>query len=660
MPQARSPDALGAPLVSRIDWADVEVRVRRQQRNREVHTPPISLYRWWARRSHALIGALLDVAAEASGQDSITVSDPFSGGGTVAVESLRRGFPTYAQDLHPWAVTGLATALDGADAATLRTAAGYLLKDLAPLRKQLYIRPCPTHGEHSEVLTTFWVRRTACPLCATAVFLFPYTLMTLDSRLEDESSGWWGCRSCGHATKSRLTIKNRRCGRCHVPLQSADTRLLADREVTCPDRACGHRFAAFDSTAEYRPVLVQRTCHDGPRRVVHFDRPTASDCEAAAVQTPDLPKAVREQIPDGLETRVLRRARLTRWSDLYTPRQLTVMTEAAKRVHRMDISGANRDRLLLALVGAAEMAGYVSRWDRYYPKAFEALANHRFAVTGLSCETNLLAERGRGTLPRRFRASARAAEWVGAELPSVPSPTWLPPRHRRTRLPAPGLSISAGTSERQRLHDSTVDLVLTDPPYFDDVQYAELAALFLTWARAAGLLAESVEVDIKSEAVANTSRGADVEQYRRLLTAIFRESRRTLKPQGRVLLTFHNTDVRAWWALARALRAAKLQINALAVSAAENDADHSKRGSLAFTKDLVIECGCTDDPGRPLVIAGMASDSEATELLAAGRCLRLGGSDSLPDFRARFQYLRGAVEPQRIGRRTRQDAEPDA
>ena len=32
--------------------------------------------------------------------------------------------------------------------------------------------------------------------------------------------------------------------------------------------------------------------------------------------------------------------------------------------------------------------------------------------------------------------------------------------------------------------DQSIDLVLTDPPYFDDVQYAELASLFLAWAQA--------------------------------------------------------------------------------------------------------------------------------------------------------------------------------
>jgi putative DNA methylase len=633
-------------LLRGIDWRELEQRVRAQQRNREVYTPPISLFRWWARRSHALIGALLDASVDARDGASLCVSDPYSGGGTVAIEAARRGLPVYAQDLHPWAVTGVATALDRIDHDAFAEAARALLEMLAPLRRQLYALPCEKHGEDSEVLTTLWVRKTVCPRCAASVFLFPYSMITRASRAVDEPYAWWGCRACGHVTCSHAQTQNRCCGGCGRSLPAADTALLPDRMAQCPNRRCAHEFAAFAGTPEYEPALVQRQCRSGQRTVVHFDRPNGADLASAHVDVPSLPGALTESIPAGLESQVLRRAGLRRWCDLYPRRQLAVMLAASRAVAEMELPAAQRNRLRLAIVGACEMAGYVSRWDRFYPKAFEALANHRFALVGLSAETNLLADRGRGTLPRRLKASGRAAEWVNRELPEGAAPTWLPPRHRRIRL-THGITVSAGSSERQRLGDGTVDLVLTDPPYFDDVQYGELAALFLTWSRALGLLPSSVEVDLRSEAVVNRVRGTDLAGYRKLLTTIFRECRRTLKDDGRILLTFHNKDVRAWWALARALRSADLHVQTLAVSASENDADHSKRGRLGFTKDLVIECGIGAQTLQPTT-ASSDNESQALELIAAGRCLALGGTDSLDAFRERFQALRGGIRPQRI------------
>ena len=96
------------------------------------------------------------------------------------------------------------------------------------------------------------------------------------------------------------------------------------------------------------------------------------------------PPALCEEIPHGLETRVLRRAGILRWEQLCSPRRLRVLA-----AHRSGSNGCAcrqrcGDRLRLSLAGCAEMAGHVSRWDRFYLKAFEATANRRFAITGFS------------------------------------------------------------------------------------------------------------------------------------------------------------------------------------------------------------------------------------------------------------------------------------
>jgi len=128
-------------LVERVDWDALGQTVRTQQRNREIHTPLVSLYRWWARRSHALIGALLDAASEKSCSQRLVVSDPLSGGGTVAIEAVLRGHRVYAQDLHPWAVRGLATALDGADPVELEKAGERVMAAMSRFREDASPRP---------------------------------------------------------------------------------------------------------------------------------------------------------------------------------------------------------------------------------------------------------------------------------------------------------------------------------------------------------------------------------------------------------------------------------------------------------------------------------------------------------------------------------------
>lgn len=644
--------ALEKSLLAGLDWPEVEQLVRAHQRNREVHTPPISAFRWWARRSHALIGALLDQAKEAAG-GQLTVADPFSGGGTVAVEAARRELDVYAQDLHPWAVAGLRAALTPVDAEGLERASRKLLAALAPVRAELYRTICPKHGAEAEVLTAFWVRVTRCPGCAGQVFLYPYSLITRASRLPNERRAWWGCQACGGVTERAYPRGRRACVHCDAALARHDEPLLPGRFATCPHERCEESFDAFAEAPRFELALIQRRCRDGGRTHVHLAEPTAAEREQAEPRKRRaVPRPLRATIPAGLETRVLRRTGFERWADLYAPRQLEVLAAALPALEKLRASAAVKARLRLAICGCAEMAGHASRWDRYYPKAFEAVANHRFAITGLSVETNLLAERGRGTLPRRLGHSQRIARWARDELPPglvVRGRSLAAPRALRPE----GVIVAQGSSESQRPASASIDLVLTDPPYFDDVQYAELAAVFMVWARAAGLVADSTQLDLRSEAVANSVRGTGAERYRALLTAILTETRRTLRRDGRMILTYHNSDARAWWALGSALRDAGFTVAALAVTQAENERDHAKRGRLAFTRDLVVECRAdvADRVADP-EIAWEPDADEAKELIAAGRTIAtMPVEETCEEFRERYRAFRGDLREIRIGHR---------
>jgi adenine-specific DNA methylase len=297
------------------------------------------------------------------------------------------------------------------------------------------------------------------------------------------------------------------------------------------------------------------------------------------------------------------------------------MLSASDALQRLDLKPALRARLRLALCGAGEMAGYASRWDRYYPKAFEATANHRFCLTGFAAEVNLLSVRGRGTLARRVEHSLGAARWAEGLEGAKPRRAAARRLDRLTPTELDRPAVVRGSSTRQLLPDESVDLVLTDPPYYDDVQYAELGSLFLAWAQVTGLIAKSIHVDFRSEAVPNSIRGTGTERYCELLSGVLIETSRTLKPAGRVVLTFHNTSGQAWWALARALGRSGLYVSALAVAHAENETDHAKRGRKAFSRDLVIECRAAAVNPVEIVVAAEGDDAQSRELLAAGHAV---------------------------------------
>lgn len=92
------------------------------------------------------------------------------------------------------------------------------------------------------------------------------------------------------------------------------------------------------------------------------------------------------------------------------------------------------------------------------------------------------------------------------------------------------------------LADGSVDIVVTDPPYYDSVQYADLASFFRVWLARLVPSAATWRYDHRQVAVAaNGDRGSN--NYMALLAGIFRECHRVLRPQaGRMVFTFHHWD----------------------------------------------------------------------------------------------------------------------
>src|ERR1035437_7299197 len=99
---------LNAPEVSRA--------AKQESRNREVFLPPVSVYRWWARRTQADNAAVIRAFEEDFPGERFLVVDPFSGGGVIPLTAVQLSHRTYAQDLNPWAAHGLTAALRLPDA----------------------------------------------------------------------------------------------------------------------------------------------------------------------------------------------------------------------------------------------------------------------------------------------------------------------------------------------------------------------------------------------------------------------------------------------------------------------------------------------------------------------------------------------------------------
>jgi len=141
---------------------------------------------------------------------------------------------------------------------------------------------------------------------------------------------------------------------------------------------------------------------------------------------------------------------------------------------------------------------------------------------------------------------------------------------------SPPVTLSCQSADQlDHIDDASIDAVVMDPPYYDNVMYAELSDFFYVWLkRTAGYLYPDLFrlklTDKDREAVANPAKfkgqkGAKAlagRDYQERMAAIFAESRRVLKPDGILTLMFTHKATGAWDALTKGLMEANFIITA--------------------------------------------------------------------------------------------------
>ncbi len=93
---------------------------------------------------------------------------------------------------------------------------------------------------------------------------------------------------------------------------------------------------------------------------------------------------------------------------------------------------------------------------------------------------------------------------------------------------------------------SSVDYLITDPPYGDAIQYSELSYIWNCWLEK--------EFEIEDEVIINPVQKKGVNEYYDQLVSFIAEAKRVLKKDAYFTLAFHNKDLKIWINLAELIR----------------------------------------------------------------------------------------------------------
>ena len=274
-----------------------------------------------------------------------------------------------------------------------------------------------------------------------------------------------------------------------------------------------------------------------------------------------------EVIPSGNKTDEPRRYGIYAWSDMFSPRQLLALCSYVEALHELvpeiekelpqDRARAVITYLGMVLSKAVNYNAYLASWDPTRTKIRGVFDRHDYSFKWTYGEFDA----SRNLFPWALDQVCDAYKGI-AKLAE--------PAHRvfrQTEMPVPVQVTRASASDLSHIPDGSIDLVLTDPPYYDNVMYGELSDFFYVWLkRTLGAVHPDLFADDLAnkddEAVANPARFARMGRkkkqlaaadYERKMAAAFREARRVLTDAGVLTVMFTHKKVEAWDTLAMSL-----------------------------------------------------------------------------------------------------------
>jgi len=572
--------------------------------NKHLYRPNTYLHKWWARRCGTTFRFILKQFVPDSarrdfyapgGLEGLVVLDPMMGGGTTLHEAIRLGANAIGADIDPIPVLQARATLTHIPIAQINVAFNRFFDILRNQLARFYTTHCPICDHPgSEIKFTLYGLRRRCA-CGEALFVDTFALRR-------ETGGT--IRIC--PTCHQVYIGDHTC-----PATITTTCPLLEKGTRrCP--VCGEMFTDLTDLPfrqRYVPLVIVGEC---PRHGQFFK--TVDEYDLALLAKAEGEFGVLDfgdydnfAIMPGPKSKDLVRLNVRSYLDLFSARQLGCLETALRQFQAMENP---TERLLLALLVSTSLefnsmlCGYKGG-DRRRPGAIRhTFSHHAYSFPYTAAENNpIFPARASGTLQRLFHTRVVLAHrWAAQPIErkiedgQVSKAAITGEKDTGTEVLDPAeltsgirqFFLQQGDSRHLPLEDNSVDYVVTDPPYYDSVQYSDLAAFFRVWLRL--FLRQDVDwdYDTQNSAVAEIARFGP-SKYGEILGGIFKECRRVLKPEhGRLVFTFHHWKPQAWAELTLALKHAGFHLVNCHVVISENPISVHIRTLRALKHDCIL------------------------------------------------------------------------
>jgi adenine-specific DNA methylase len=539
------------------------------------------------------------------------VVDPMAGGGSIPFEAMRLGLPVVAGELNPVAFIVLKGTLEypARFGEKLIPAVENFCREVHEAAKAELEEFFPKQfGE--KVYAYLWARTIKCSSCGLIIPLSPNWWVVKAEKDKDSAAARVVIPEAGDICSFEIvkglktrelnpdkgTVKGGQaeCPRCHTVITGEEVKREAQAGrmghqlyCVCVKNSSGKNKAKWD-----------------------FRAPTKQENEAIEKAESKLKEKMhywlnKDLIPNeeyvkGFSDRCSVYG-VEKWCDLFNPRQLlTHLTylekflEARKKLFAGKERGSEEWEFAEAIVTYGAMVFdtcvdyncLLSLWHSIRSLIAHMMGLQAFPFKWSYAEWNQLVPDG--GYDWALSKVLDAVEEIVELLPDNP----------------PKPVVYCGTATKIPLEDKSVPCIVVDPPYAENVMYAEVSDFFYVWLKRllGDVFPEAFKTELtekEEEAVANPARFKGMgksakklaqEDYKIKMEACFREMHRILRDDGVLTVMFTHRAAEAWSSLATALMNASFTFISSWPVHTEPPDKYAKRGKGVLKVTILLSC----------------------------------------------------------------------
>lgn len=590
---------------------------------KEINRPIYHIHKWWAKRLGSVFRSIISgVLTEEQWKDFYEyqnnagkiVLDPFMGSGTTLGEAAKLGANIIGCDVNPVSTFLVTQALTSINLNELEREFNSIEQDVKDEILSYYKTIVPGASNPTPALYYFWVKVVTTP-SGEEIPLFSSYVFSKNAYASKKPDSQIWCPSCESVFVEKYNSTGVECPSC---LHRFNPQNGQAKGAKVTDSA-GNEYKIKDliyksGKAPVHKLYAIMALNEAGEKV--YIRPTEFDQDLLKLASQRL-SLIEGMLPlptmevrAGYNTNQARGYNYNSWRDFFNDRQLLCLGLLLQRILKIE-DKVIRDHFVCLFSGTLEFNNLFCSFKGEGTGAVRHMfSNHILKPERTPLENSIWGTKGKssGTFSTLFNSRLIKAKTYldepfeitiddsGSKRTSKKIVCSDPIKLNVTQLwdefsnSSRGALILNGDSSSLPIPDSSVDAVVTDPPYFDFVHYSELSDFFYAWLTNA-LGSEYEYLNRKNSSHENEVQDCDNESFTRKICSIFRECNRVLKEDGLLCFSYHHSTIEGWMAIYNSVTEAGFDIVAAhPVKAEMSVASPKSAAKEPINLDAILVC----------------------------------------------------------------------